>query len=209
MSEEGLGEFFDFLAPHLDERQRRLVAGSMARLVGHGGIKTVAAASGMSRNTVIDGAKAFDASEAPLGRVRAEGGGRPMTEEIDPTLLSDLESLIEPGTRGDPMSALRWTLRSTRQLARSLVEMGHTVSHSLVAILLHELGYSLQATAKVTEGHQHPDRGGQFDHINALAAGRLGAGEPVISVDCKKKVRHEVARSERARRSEVRSMPVA
>ncbi|MGH7735767.1 MAG: ISAzo13-like element transposase-related protein, partial [Gemmatimonadales bacterium] len=165
--------------------------------------------AGMSRNTVIDGTKAFDVGETPTGRVRAEGGGRPVTEEVDPTLLGDLEGLVEPGTRGDPMSPLRWTLRSTRQLARALQDMGHTVSHSLVGILLHELGFSLQATAKVTEGNQHPDRGGQFDHINAVAAARLVAGEPVISVDCKKKVRHEVARGERARRSEVRPMPAA
>jgi transposase len=187
VSEEGLGSFFGFLLPHLDERQRRLLAGATARLVGRGGIKVVAQTAGMSRNTVIDGTKAFDSGEAPTGRVRAEGGGRPRAEELDPTLLGDLEGLVEPGSRGDPMSPLRWTLKSTRQLARALQAMGHVVSHSLVGILLHELGYSLQATAKVSEGNQHPDRGGQFDHINTLATARLAAGEPVISVDCKKK----------------------
>ena len=187
MSAEGLVGFFEFLLPHLDEKRRRLLAGAMARLVGRGGIAAVADAAGMSRNTVIAGTKACDAGELPTGRVRAEGGGRPLAEEIDPSLLSDLEALVEPDTRGDPMSPLRWTLKSTRQLAGALVDMGHQVSHSLVAILLHELGYSLQATAKVQEGAQHPVRSGQFDHINETAAARLAADEPVISVDCKKK----------------------
>ena len=187
VSSEGLGVFFEFLFAHLDEKQRRLLAGSMARLLGRGGITTVADAAGMSRHTVMDGAKAFDAGEPPTGRVRAEGGGRPRVEELDPGLLHALEDLVEPDARGDPMSPLRWTLKSTRQLAKALTEMGHQVSHSVVALLLGELGYSLQATSKVTEGAQHPDRGGQFEHINALASERVAAGEPVISVDCKKK----------------------
>ncbi len=155
-------------------------------MLGRGGIAAVAAVSGMSRNTVIAESKAFDAGEAPTGRVRAEGAGRPRAEVADPTLLADLESLVEPETRGDPMSPLRWTLKSTRQLARALHDMGHQVSHSLVSILLHEAGYSLQANVKVLEGTQHADRGGQFDHLNTLAARRLGANEPVISIDCRK-----------------------
>ena len=187
LSEQGLGEFFEFMFGHLDEKQRRLLAGSMARLVGHGGVTVVARASGMSRHTVTDGAKAFDADEEPTARVRAEGGGRPRVEDLDPGLIAALKALIEPGTRGDPMSPLRWTLKSTRQLAGTLCEMGHQVSHSVVGSLLDELGYSLQSTAKVTEGAQHPDRDGQFQRINALAAERLAAGEPVISIDCKKK----------------------
>ncbi len=187
LSEQGLGEFFEFMFGHLDEKQRRLLAGSAARLVGRGGVTVVARTSGMSRHTVLDGARAFDADEEPTGRVRAEGGGRPRVEQLDPGLIATLEALIEPGTRGDPMSPLRWTLESTRQLARTLCEMGHQVSHSVVALLLDDMGYSLQSTAKVIEGAQHPDRDGQFRAINALAAERLAAGEPVISVDCKKK----------------------
>jgi Rhodopirellula transposase DDE domain len=187
VSEEGLGEFFEFLLPHLDEKQSRLVAGATARLVGRGGITVVARSTGMSRNTVIAGTKAFDVGEEPTGRVRAEGAGRPLAEESDPTLLADLLALIEPVTRGDPMSPLRWTLKSTRQLARALNAAGHQVSHSVIGLILRAQGYSLQSNAKVNEGAQHPDRGGQFDHINDLAAARLAAGEPVISVDCKKK----------------------
>jgi hypothetical protein len=135
----------------------------------------------------MDGAKAFDAGEAPTGRVRAEGGGRPRLEDQDSTLLTDLDDLVEPDARGDPMSPLRWTLKSTRQLARALNDMGHQISYRMVGYLLAEMGYSLQATAKVVEDAQHPDRNGQFEYINALAAERLGSGEPVISVDCKKK----------------------
>ena len=184
---EGLEGFFGLMFDHLDEKQRRLLAGGMARLLGRGGLTVVAETSGMSRNTVIDGAKAFDAREAPTGRVRAEGGGRPRLEDIDSTLLGDLDDLVEPDARGDPMSPLRWTLKSTRQLARALNDMGHQIGYRMVGYLLHEMGYSLQATAKVVEGAQHPDRNGQFEYINTLAGVRLAAGQPVISVDCKKK----------------------
>jgi len=187
LSGEDLPRFFEFMFEHLDEKQRRLLAGGVARLIGRGGPTVVAEASGMSRNTVIAGAKAYDASEGPTGRVRAEGGGRPRVEELDPTLLDDLDDLVEPDSRGDPMSPLRWTLKSTRQLARALNDMGHQISHSLVGLLLREMGYSLQATAKTVEGAQHRDRDEQFVYINRLAGERLAAGEPVISVDCKKK----------------------
>lgn len=184
---EGLGGFFGFMFEHLDEKQRRLLVGGMARLIGRGGPTVVAEAAGMSRNTVIAGARAFDAGEVPTGRVRAEGGGRPRLEDVDPTLLLDLDDLVEPDSRGDPMSPLRWTLKSTRQLARALQEMGHQVGERSVAYLLHAMGYSLQATAKTVEGAQHPDRDRQFEYINALAGGRLAAAQPVISCDCKKK----------------------
>ncbi len=184
---EELSGFFEFIFEHLDEKQRRLLAGGMARLIGRGGPTVVAETSGMSRNTVIAGAKAFDAREAPTGRVRAEGGGRPRLEDVDETLLLDLDDLVEPDARDDPMSPLRWTLKSTRQLARTLQEMGHRIGERSVAYLLHDMGYSLQATAKTVEGAQHPDRNRQFEYINALAAKRLAAGEPVISCDCKKK----------------------
>jgi len=108
-------------------------------------------------------------------------------EDLDPSLLDDLDDLVEPGSRGDPMSPLRWTLKSTRQLAKALNDMGHQVGYRMVGYLLHDMGYSLQATAKVVEGAQHPDRNGQFEYINALAGERLAAGQPVVSVDCKKK----------------------
>jgi transposase len=184
---EGLAGFFEFMFDHLDERQRRLLAGAVARLVGRGGVTEVASWSGMSRSTVTDGAKAFDAREAPSGRVRAEGGGGPRREDVDEHLLANLDDLVEPDARGDPMSPLRWTLKSTRQLARALTDMGHQVSSWKVAELLHRMGYSLQATAKTVEGAQHPDRNSQFEYINALAAERLAGGQPVISCDCKKK----------------------
>jgi hypothetical protein len=184
---EGLEGFFGFVLPFLDEKQRRMVAGALARLVGRGGLSAVAVASGMSRSTVGDGAKAFDAGVEPDGRVRAVGGGGPRLEDVNPNLLKDLDDLVEPGSRGDPMSPLRWTLKSTRQLAAALVGMGYQVSSWKVAELLHLMDYSLQATAKVVEGVQHPDRNAQFEYINRLAGECLAAGLPVISVDCKKK----------------------
>lgn len=179
--------FFSFVSLHLDEKQRRLVAGAMAQMLGRGGATVVARASGMSRNTVISGRKSAEASEEPTGRVRAEGGGRPRLVDVDPDLLLDLDDLVEPDARGDPMSPLRWTLKSTRQLARALQEMGHQVSSWSVGQLLGMMGYSLQATAKTVEGAQHPDRDEQFRYIGRLSGDRLDASEPVISVDTKKK----------------------
>jgi transposase len=187
ITEERLEEFFSFMAPLLDERQRRLMAGALANLLGRGGPTVVARASGMSRNTVIDGARQADEGAGPTDRIRQEGGGRPKLIDVDPNLLVDLDDLVEPDSRGDPMSPLRWTLMSTRQLADALVEMGHQISYRSVGPLLHAMGYSLQATAKTVEGAQHPDRNAQFEHINAEAKSLLAAGEPVISIDCKKK----------------------
>jgi len=187
LTEEGLERFFSFMAPLLDERQRRLMAGAMSRVLGRGGQRAVVAASKMSSRTVFDGAKEFEAGAGPSARVRREGGGRPRLVDLDPSLLTDLDDLVEPDARGDPMSSLRWTLKSTRQLARALVDMGHQVSSWTVGQLLHQMDYSLQADAKTVEGAQHPDRGAQFAYINRLAGDRLAAGEPVVSVDCKKK----------------------
>jgi transposase len=187
ITEERLEEFFSFMAPLLDERQRRLMAGALANILGRGGPTVVARASGMSRNTVIDGARQVDEGAGPSDRIRQEGGGRPKLIDVDPNLLIDLDDLVEPDSRGDPMSPLRWTLKSTRQLADALVEMGHQISYRSVGPLLHAMGYSLQATAKTVEGAQHPDRNAQFEHINAEAKRFLAAGEPVISIDCKKK----------------------
>ena len=187
LSEDAARELFSFIAPHLDEKQRRLLAGALAQALGRGGSAFVTRASGMSRNTVIAGQKAVAAGAEPSDRVRAEGGGRPRLVDVDPDVLSNLDDLVEPDARGDPMSSLRWTLKSTRQLADALKEMGHQISSWTVGQLLHQMGYSLQATAKTVEGAQHPDRDAQFRHINDLATKRLAGGEPVISVDTKKK----------------------
>jgi hypothetical protein len=187
VSEEGLERFFSVMSPLLDERQRRLLAGATARMLGRGGTTLVAKVAGMSRSTVTDGTKEIDAGARPSDRVRREGGGPPKLIDLDPDLLTDLDDLVEPDARGDPMSPLRWTLKSSRRLADALVEMGHKVSHMTVHTLLGDMGYSLQATAKTVEGAQHPDRNAQFEHINATAKAFLAAGQPVISVDCKKK----------------------
>jgi transposase len=171
----------------LDERLRRLWAAAEAQALGRGGVTTVSAATGISRRAIHLGLR--ELREPPLQgrRIRREGGGRKRLVEHDPALAEDLERLIEPLTRGDPESPLRWTCKSTRQLATELQQQGHHVSHMAVARLLHELGYSLQANSKTVEGTSHPDRDAQFEHLNALVEQHLAAGEPVISVDTKKK----------------------
>jgi transposase len=187
LSEEGLEGFFSFMAPVLDERQRRLMAGAMARALGRGGQAAVVRTSKMSSRTVFDGTKEVASNAGPSDRVRRKGGGRPKLIDVDPDVLLNLDDLVEPESRGDPMSALRWTLKSTRQLADALRAIGHQISSWTVGQLLHEMGYSLQATSKTVEGAQHPDRDAQFHHINDEAKRRLAANEPVISVDTKKK----------------------
>ena len=145
-------------------------------------------ATGASRGTIRRGLTELDEEPSTQpNRVRASGGGRKKAEVADPELLDRLDSLIEPGTRGDPESPLRWTTKSTRHLARELTAMGHTISHSVVAKILRATGYSLQGTRKALEGAQHPDRDAQFRYINSHAQEFLAAGEPVISVDTKKK----------------------
>jgi transposase len=173
--------------PHLDERQRRILAGALARAAGRGGIAQVAAAAAMSRSTVQDAVRQIDDGVEVSARVRRPGGGRPRLVERDPTLLSDLDALVEPESRGDPMCPLRWTAKSTAQLADALGAMGHQVSPDTVGRLLHGLGYSLQGTSKQIEGASHPDRDAQFRYLNARVEDHLGAGQPVISVDTKKK----------------------
>ena len=173
--------------PHLNEVQRRVVAGSMARALGWGGKSAVAAASKMSRNTVIKAQGEVEAGIEPSDRLRAPGAGDKPAIDKQPGLLEALDELVHPGTRGTPMSLLRWTLKSTYQLARDLQAKGFEVSAELVRRLLHDMGYSLQATAKQNEGAGHPDRDGQFRYINDLAGERVAAREPVISVDTKKK----------------------
>ncbi len=174
--------------PHLDERQRRILAGVEARALGWGGIALVAKVTGMSRSTIQKAVAEVDSGVEPTKRVRAPGGGRPRLIDKDRTLLKDLKALVDPVTRGDPESPLRWTSKSTRILADELGAKGHQVSHVVVGELLgRNLGYTLQATQKSREGRSHPDRDGQFRYLNDQAASHLRAGQPVISVDTKKK----------------------
>ena len=187
MDDDDLATFFDRVNPHLDERQRRVLAGSVARVLGRGGIVAVAEANGMSRSTVQGAVAQIDEGIEVSARVRAEGGGRPRLVDKDLTLLSDLDSLVEPETRGDPMCPLRWTTKSTEHLAQALRDMGHVVSPDTVGRLLVAMGYSLQAPAKENEGTQHPDRDAQFRYLNGQVEAHLRASEPVISVDAKKK----------------------
>lgn len=173
--------------PHLDERARRLVMGAEARALGHGGIRLVARAAGVQENTVSAGAAELASGAAPTGRVRRVGGGRKPLTETDSGLVAALLALVEPDRRGDPESPLSWTTRSTRDLARELTAAGHQVSAPKVGALLRERGFSLQGNAKTLEGVQHPDRDAQFGYINAQVQDHQLAGEPVVSVDTKKK----------------------
>jgi transposase len=184
---EGLAAKFAALLPHLDERQRRLAMGAEARSLGHGGIKAVAEAAGVSAVTVSAGVAELEAGGEPLRRARAPGGGRKKLTETDPGLKAALLALVEPGSRGDPESPLRWTTLALRNLADELRRAGHEVSAPTVARLLREEHFSLQGNAKTAEGRQHPDRDAQFRYINAQASAHQAAGQPVISVDAKKK----------------------
>jgi len=176
------------LAPTLTERARRIWAATEARAEGWGGITGVARATGISAATIQRGLQELTARQPlPAGRIRRPGGGRKRSVAKDPTLLADLEGLVEPTASGDPMSPLRWTSKSVRQLATTLQRMGHEVSHQLVAELLAGAGYSLQANRKTREGPSHPDRDAQFRYINQQVRRIQAAGQPVISVDTKKK----------------------
>lgn len=177
------------LLPRLNERDRRAAMATEAKSWGRGGISAVQRATGASRSTIRRGLAdlAGDVPEGSGHRVRGPGGGRKKAEDVDSGLLDALDTLIEPETRGDPESPLRWTTKSTRHLAAELTKMGHAISHSVVADILHSLKYSLQGTRKTLEGHQHPDRDAQFQHINTLATEFLASADPVISVDTKKK----------------------
>jgi hypothetical protein len=177
----------------LDERQRRLVLGAAARRLGRGGIKKVAAAVGVDPDTVGRGVKDVAAGPVAEARVRAVGAGRPPVTAAAPGVGEALEQLVEPVTRGDPESALRWTNKSTQKLADELTGRGFTVGPRTVAKLLKTCGYRLQANAKVVEGRQHPDRDAQFEYVNATAVAFLAAGDPVISVDTLCEVRHKVS----------------
>jgi Rhodopirellula transposase DDE domain len=171
------------------ERSRRLWAATEARALGYGGIAVVARATGLSPATISRGLTELDAADAPLPpeRVRRPGGGRKRATTHQPTLLRDLDALVEPTAPGDPDSPLRWTCLSSRTLAVALEALGHTVSHTVVAELLHGLGYSLQGNVKTREGRQHPDRDAQFRYIARQVRTAHRDGQPAISVDTKKK----------------------
>jgi hypothetical protein len=178
---------FEALFPYLDERQRRLLMAAEARALGHGGIRLVARSAGVTEATVSRGVRDL-AGDTPLeGRVRRVGAGRKRLADADPQLRVALLALVEPDERGDPMSPLRWTIKSTRRLADELTGQGHRISADTVADLLRAEGFSLQGNAKTIEGVQHPDRDAQFRYLNEAARTFQAAGQPVISVDTKKK----------------------
>src|SRR5438477_2785134 len=186
--EEAIKQRFERVAGELNERTRRLLAASEAMTLGWGGISAVSRATGLSRQVISAGIQELQGgTQGEEGRVRRKGGGRKSNVSKDPKLSEDLERLVEPMTRGDPESPLRWTSKSVRKLAKELQSLGHQVSHELVSELLHGLGYSLQANRKTREGGTHPDRNAQFEHLHAQAASFLAAGEPAVSVDAKKR----------------------
>ena len=191
-TEQAIEKRFKLLRPFLNEKQRRILAVIEAQILGYGGISRVSKATGLSRNTIAAGAPELQrgSSEDIAGdreRIRKPGGGRKRTIQKDPALKRDLEQLIEPVTRGDPESALLWTCKSVRRLADELKNMGHETSHRMVAELLDQMGYSLQANRKTMEGGSHPDRDAQFDYIHHKVKEFQEQGQPVISVDAKKK----------------------
>jgi hypothetical protein len=184
---EELEQKYALLFPHLNERQQHLVAAVDAERLGRGGITLVTRVTGFSRPTLYRAIQDLHQPPLPVERVRHPGAGRRQLLQHDPQLVEALEALIDPDTRGDPMSPLRWTCKSTRQLANALTAQGHPISHMKVADLLHALHYSLQGNAKIKEGKQHPDRDAQFRYIQRQSKSFLARGWPVISVDSKKK----------------------
>ena len=188
IDEEKIRQRFVAMSPHLDERGRRQFAAVEARLAGHGGIAAVARVTGIAPSTIGRGLAELD-DPAPLSadRVRRPGGGRHALVDQDPQLLADLDALVAPGARGDPMSPLRWTSKSLRRLAAALGKMGHTISHTVVGELLHDMGFSLQGNRKTREGDTHPDRDAQFAYLAGAVSAALEQEQPAISVDAKKK----------------------
>ena len=184
----GIRERYNALASLLDEKSRRLMIAAECKAWGVGGISAVSKATGVARQVIRQGLRELEQPATKTdGRIRRPGGGRKKAKDKDPTLVAALEKLVDPTTRGDPESCLRWTCKSVRNLADELAAMGHTVSHPVVADLLHELGYSLQANRKTQDGDSHPDRNAQFEHIHAKVQSYMKARQPVISVDTKKK----------------------
>ena len=189
MDEAGIRRRYETLGGAVDERVRRLFVAAESLAIGRGGQVAVSRATGVSRTTIQQGIRELQWPElrAVKGRVRRPGGGRKSAVELDPTLRDALERLVEPTSRGDPESPLRWTLKSVRKLAAELKAQGHQTSHRVVAELLHAMGYSLHANQKTLEGTDHPDRNAQFEYLNEAVQQQLWAGEPSISVDTKKK----------------------
>jgi hypothetical protein len=185
---ESLARRYDAIRPHLTERQRRLWLGNEARELGSSGARLVFEATGVAQSTVLRGREELDDPQPlPAGKSRGPGGGRKRAEVLDPGLATDLDALVEPETRGDPMNPLRWTTKSLSNLAGELNRLGHQCTENVVARILHESGYSLQGNAKIVQGKQHPDRDAQFRYISEQVKAAIAAGEPVVSVDCKKK----------------------
>jgi hypothetical protein len=184
--DEVLAATFSVIAPHLTERQRRLLLGAAARALGYGGVSRIARLAEASRPTVRRGVAELDQPADPRGRVRQHDGPK-RRRDTDPGLLQALDRLVDPDTRGDPQSPLRWTCKSTRELAETLTTQGHPVSDDTVGRLLKQQGYRLQRTVKTLEGAQHLDRDAQFRYLNEQARTHLAAGQPVVSVDTKKK----------------------
>jgi Rhodopirellula transposase DDE domain len=188
---EGIRQKFRALDPVMDERVRRQWAASEARLLAWGGVSVVARATGISRSTIHAGIKELIEREktgvAPTARIRRPGGGGKPLVQTDPTIVEALEELVEPHTRGDPVSPLRWTLKSTSKLAAELTSRDHPISARKVAALLKDADYSLQGNRKTREGGSHVDRDAQFRHINGRVVAMQARGQPVVSVDAKKK----------------------
>jgi transposase len=188
MNSKEIKQRFDSISPFINERQKRLFAATEASTIGYGGISIVSRAIGISRNSIALGYKELkNADIIDINKERKEGGGRKNLINTDPTLMKDLDSIIDPVTYGDPESPLRWTSKSLRKLAEVLNEMGHKISHTTVGELLHELGYSLQVNQKALDETCYPDRDEQFEHINETVKEYQSKSQPVISVDTKKK----------------------
>src|SRR5450432_980888 len=184
---QAIRQRWELVGSKLDERGRRLFAAGEVRAAGWGGLEVVSQITGLARSTIGRGQKDLDALPLPRGRVRRKGGGRRRLSSRDATLIEDLRGVIEPATLGDPMRPLLWVSKSHDKVADALQKQGHEISASSVKRLLPTLGYSRQSNRKADEGSKHPDRNAQFEHINAKAIAAQAAGQPVISVDTKKK----------------------
>jgi hypothetical protein len=187
IDKQGIRQRWELVGSRLDERGRRMFAAGEVRAAGWGGLEAVSRITGLARSTIGRGQKELDAAPLPKGRVRRKGGGRRHLTSRDATLMEDLRSIVEPATLGDPVRPLLWVSKSHEKLAMALREKGHQISASSVKRLLPPLGYSRQSNRKADEGSKHPDRNAQFEHINAKAIAAQAAGQPVISVDTKKK----------------------
>jgi pterin-4a-carbinolamine dehydratase len=188
IDEDGIKQRWEQVGSKLDERGRRLWAASEVQSAGHGALKVVSRITGLARSTINRGEDDLDEGPLPDGRVRRKGGGGKPVTVTDPTLVDDLKRLVEPATLGSPVQSLRWVSKSREKLARALSEMGHKISANTVGKLLTDvLGFSRQVNRKADEGSHHPDRNAQFEHINAKVVAAQAKGEPVISVDTKKK----------------------